>query len=76
MEIPQSSFIAVLFLDDAQEQRVTPSYYTQGSHPGVSLEYMVRLSNEMGADPWFSIPINATDNYIQNFVQYVSDAWK
>jgi len=55
------------------EQRVTPSYYTQGSHPGVSLEYMVRLSNEMGADPWFSIPINATDNYIQSFVQYVSE---
>ena len=54
---------------------MTPSYYTQGSHPGVSLEYMVRLSNEVGADPWFSVPINATDDYIQNFVQYVSDAW-
>lgn len=59
----------------SQEDRVTPSYYTQGSHPGVSLEYMVRLSNEVGADPWFSVPINATDDYIQNFVQYVSDAW-
>ncbi|CAK9041028.1 unnamed protein product [Durusdinium trenchii] len=55
------------------EDRVTPSYYTQGSHPGVSLEYMVRLSNEVGAEPWFSVPVNATDDYIQNFVQYVSD---
>ena len=36
---------------------------------------MLRLSNELGADPWFSVPINATDDYIQNFVQYVSDAW-
>ena len=57
------------------EQRVTPSYYTQGSHPGVSLEYMVRLSNEVGAEPWFSVPVNATDDYIQNFVQYVSDSF-
>lgn len=57
------------------EDRVTPSYYTQGSHPGVSLEYMVRLSNEVGAEPWFSVPVNATDDYIQNFVQYVSESY-
>lgn len=60
----------------AWQDRVTPSYYTQGSQPGVSLEYMVRLSNELGAEPWFSLPINATDDYIQQFAQHVHVAWQ
>ncbi|CAJ1378460.1 unnamed protein product [Effrenium voratum] len=56
------------------ENRQTPDdYYTQGSHPGVALEYMVRLANEVGAEPWFSVPINSTDDYIQNFMQQVSE---
>ena len=54
---------------------MTPTYFTQGSHPGVSLEYMVRLSNEVGAEPWFSLPVNATDNYIEQFLTFVSAAW-
>jgi len=54
-------------------ERVTPNYYTQGSDPGVSLEYMVRLSNEVGAEPWFSLPVNATDNYIELFMSFISE---
>ncbi|CAE7947537.1 TNXB [Symbiodinium sp. KB8] len=54
-------------------ERVTPNYYTQGSDPGVSLEYMVRLSNEVGAEPWFSLPVNATDNYIEHFMSFISE---
>ena len=56
-------------------ERVTPNYYTQGSDPGVSLEYMVRLSNEVGAEPWFSLPVSATDNYIELFMSFISETW-
>lgn len=39
----------------------------------VPLEYMVRLANEVGADPWFTIPHMADETYIRNFAAYVRD---
>lgn len=40
---------------------------------GVPIAQMVQLSNEIGADPWFTIPHLATDDYIRNFATYVRD---
>eukprot|EP00930_Biecheleria_cincta_P036104 TRINITY_DN24783_c0_g1_i1.p1 TRINITY_DN24783_c0_g1~~TRINITY_DN24783_c0_g1_i1.p1 ORF type:complete len:2581 (+),score=311.66 TRINITY_DN24783_c0_g1_i1:162-7904(+) len=54
------------------ESRSTPSYYSQASSKGVSLEYMIRLSNELGSSPWFALPINATDEYIKEFSDFVA----
>lgn len=47
--------------------------FTYGRH-GVPLEIMVRLANEVGADPWFNIPHLATDDYIRNFATVVRDS--
>ncbi|MGF1536445.1 MAG: hypothetical protein ACFB4J_08185 [Elainellaceae cyanobacterium] len=38
---------------------------------GVPVEVMVELANETGIDPWFTLPHDATDDYVRNFAQYV-----
>lgn len=40
---------------------------------GVPVEIMVQLANEVGADPWFTIPHLADDDYVRNFAEYVRD---
>lgn len=43
------------------------------SNDGVPVEIMVELANLTDSDPWFTIPHQATDEYVQNFAQYVED---
>ena len=38
-----------------------------------SLESMVELANRTHTDPWFTIPHQATDEYVTNFAEYVRD---
>jgi hypothetical protein len=38
---------------------------------GVPVEVMVDLANQMGIDPWFNMPHQATDDYVRNFARYV-----
>ncbi|PYC46417.1 hypothetical protein DI396_15580 [Litorivita pollutaquae] len=38
-----------------------------------SVEDMVQLANEVGADPWFNMPHLADDDYIRQFATYVRD---
>lgn len=38
-----------------------------------AVEYMVRLANEVGAEPWFNIPHMADETYVRNFAIYVRD---
>ncbi len=40
---------------------------------GVPVEVMVRLANEVGADPWFNMPHLANDDYVRRFAEYVRD---
>ena len=40
---------------------------------GAPVEIMVELANLTDTDPWFTIPHLATDEYVQNFAQYVED---
>ncbi len=41
--------------------------FSQDGPNGVAIEYMIRLCNELGADPWFCMPHTADDAYITNF---------
>ncbi len=43
------------------------------SSKGAPVEIMVRLANEIGADPWFTMPHRATDDYVRRFATYVRD---
>ena len=38
---------------------------------GAPVEIMVALANQIKADPWFSMPYKANDNYAQKFAEYV-----
>ncbi len=40
---------------------------------GVPVEVMVQLANEIGADPWFTMPHLADEDYIAQFASYVHD---
>ncbi|MEB3281932.1 MAG: hypothetical protein VKK42_23720 [Lyngbya sp.] len=40
---------------------------------GVPVEILVELANETGIDPWFTLPHEATDEYVRNFAEYVKD---
>ena len=40
---------------------------------GMSMEYMVRLANDLHADPWFNMPHMADDTFVRNFATYVRD---
>jgi len=54
-------------------QRVTPDHASQGTIRGVSVEYMVRFANTVGADPWICVPIVATDDYIERMAAIVAE---
>ena len=40
---------------------------------GVPVEIMVQLANEIGIDPWFTMPHKANDRFFRAFAQYVRD---
>jgi hypothetical protein len=43
------------------------------SDSGVPVEVMVRLANEAGIDPWFTMPHMADEDYNRRFASYVRD---
>ncbi|EFC47802.1 hypothetical protein NAEGRDRAFT_57192 [Naegleria gruberi] len=70
------------------EDRITPSTLPMGR--GVAHEYMIQLCNILKANPWFTIPYGANDEYIRQFallakqtlrndvqiyLEYTNEAW-
>ncbi len=52
------------------DQRPQPSDYSY-TRRGVPLEVMVALANELGSDPWFTLPHLADDDFIRFYADYV-----
>ncbi|GGG78426.1 hypothetical protein GCM10011415_29280 [Salipiger pallidus] len=52
------------------DERPRVSDYTWSAW-GAPVEVMVHLANQVGADPWFTMPHMADDDYIRNFAEYV-----
>lgn len=55
----------------AWARRATTSFATYAADRGVPVETMVALANETGADPWFCMPHDATDDYVRQFATLV-----
>ena len=55
------------------ENRPKPADFTFADGKGVPVEWMVELANETGANPWFTMPHKATDDYVRRFARYVKD---
>ena len=53
------------------DNRTLPTSYSQGTRLGVSVERMVQLANVLGADPWFTIPHEASAAWITCHAQIV-----
>lgn len=51
-----------------ERPRVTDMSYAAW---GVPLEVMIRLANRIGADPWFTLPHMADDDYVRRFAEQV-----
>ncbi|MGF1536827.1 MAG: cellulose-binding protein [Elainellaceae cyanobacterium] len=51
-------------------ERPKPSDATY-AHRGVPVEVMVDLANRLERSPWFTMPHQATDTYVQEFARYV-----
>ena len=46
---------------------------TQGTDRGVALEHMIDMANTLGADPWFCMPHEASDDYVRRFAALVRE---
>jgi hypothetical protein len=57
------------------QDRATPGYYSQATK-GVAYEHMIDLSNRLEADPWVTIPHQATDAYVATVAQLFRDKLK
>lgn len=53
--------------------RAEPADASWATPAGVPLEIMVKLANETGTDPWFTLPHLADPQYIEQFASYVRD---
>ena len=51
--------------------RTRPESQFQASTQGMAVEHLVALANQVGADPWFTMPWNADEDYIRHFAEYV-----
>jgi Ca2+-binding RTX toxin-like protein len=49
------------------------SDYTYMRQDSVPVEVMVELANQTGTNPWFTLPHQASDDYIRQFATYVRD---
>jgi hypothetical protein len=52
-------------------QRTPMSYSTWATTTGGPIEVMIALANLVGAHPWFTIPHQSDDAYVQNLAQMV-----
>ncbi|MFT7643326.1 MAG: hypothetical protein ACI9G1_005091 [Pirellulaceae bacterium] len=61
------------------EDRKPVDYATQSSanwyatQNGIAPEYMIELSNELAANPWFNMPHGANDDFVRNFAELARD---
>lgn len=77
-----SKFSVLRFMDWQQtngspvkewSDRTLPTAARQVSDNGVALEYMIQLANTAKANPWFTIPHQASDDYVRKFAAMVRD---
>ncbi|MEM7668239.1 MAG: hypothetical protein AAF317_03695 [Pseudomonadota bacterium] len=66
------------FVEGDFDDRYGIDYYsfnlgTDGTpHNGVPIDAIIALSNKTGTDPWFNVPVNASDAYVEGLAAYVA----
>ena len=64
LRFSQWSHAATLATSQVWPLRPRVSHVTQADDAGVAPEYAIALANQTGADPWFVLPMGATDAYV------------
>jgi hypothetical protein len=64
LRFAQWSHAATLATSQVWPLRPRVSHVTQADDAGVAPEYAIALANQTGADPWFVLPMGATDAYV------------
>jgi hypothetical protein len=59
--------------DETRGEGYSQQTVYQGKQAGASVEVMVELANQVGADPWFTIPHLADESYVHGLAEYVRD---
>ncbi len=54
-------------------ERARPEEARWSGERGVPVEVMVDLANRLGADPWFTLPHQASDDFVRRFATVVRD---
>lgn len=54
-------------------ERTKPEHDTQARPGGVALEYIVQLSNQLGAAPWVCVHHLADDAYVTKLASFLKD---
>jgi hypothetical protein len=57
-------------------ERATPTYFSEATPRGGSIENQVLLANTLDKDLWVCIPHLADDNYVQQFAQVIKNNLK
>jgi hypothetical protein len=57
----------------AWSERALPTGVRWSGEAGVPVEVMVDLANRLGADPWFTLPHQADDDFVRQFATVVRD---
>jgi hypothetical protein len=68
-----SNWSCVYSNDGVWENRPLVTDARQTSNNGVALEYMIEACNVVGADPWFTMPHLADDEYVRSFATLVKE---
>ena len=76
LDILKTNFTILKPEDLSWTNRKSVSYYSQGHGPrrtGTAYEYMIELSNILGASPWICVPHAASDAYVRNLATLLRD---
>ena len=52
--------------------RTLPQAFTQAGPQGAAAEYAIALANATGTNPWFTLPVDASDDYVLHFAALVA----
>lgn len=53
------------------EDRTRTSHASHDRKAGVALEYMLQMAEELGADPWLTVPHAANDDYVRQMAELI-----
>jgi len=74
---PMSGTETLPFVEGDFEDRPSPDYYSFNLGTGITdengfpIDLIIDFSNKTGTDPWITVPVNASDSFVQGMATYI-----